>query len=142
MTHWKCGILTNNRRKMMKKIFAYSKQNGPVSQISAVQRSKSGERKTNQIYQIYSFNNHFHRWHFSRSLAAIMAQREVAKEDLLMTGRSISRPTSSRSLKPSMSGMWTSLITRSNWSLFSLSSFKAVAACPVVVTATSTHQSH
>lgn len=63
---------------------------------------------------------------------------DQAKHDLLMTGRSISRPTSSRSLKPSMSGMWTSLITRSNWSLFSLSSFRAVAAWPVVVTANHT----
>lgn len=55
-----------------------------------------------------------------------------------MTGRSISRPTSSRSLKPSMSGMSTSLITRSNLFLFSLNNSKAFCASFVVVTATET----
>ena len=51
-----------------------------------------------------------------------------------MTGRSISSPTSSSSLNPSMSGMWTSLITRSNMVLFSLNNFNAVIAFLVVVT--------
>lgn len=53
---------------------------------------------------------------------------------LLMTGRSISRPTSSSSLKPSMSGIWTSLITKSNLFLFSRSNFSAMIAWLVVVT--------
>lgn len=54
----------------------------------------------------------------------------------LMTGRSISSPTSSSSLNPSMSGICTSLITRSNLSLCSLKSANAVIAWFVVVTAT------
>lgn len=63
-----------------------------------------------------------------------IALRRDKIHDLLMTGRSISSPTSSRSLKPSMSGIWTSLITRSNMSLFSRSIFSAIAAWFVVVT--------
>jgi hypothetical protein len=54
-----------------------------------------------------------------------------------MTGISISSATSSRSLKPSMSGMCTSLMTRSNWSpsFLDLSSSRAVSACDTAVTA-------
>lgn len=58
---------------------------------------------------------------------------------LLMTGRSNSRPTSSSSLKPSMSGIWTSLITKSNLFLFSRNNFSAVIAWLVVVTETIIH---
>ena len=49
-------------------------------------------------------------------------------ECLLITGRSISKPICSRSLNPSMSGMWTSLITISNPFLFSRSIDNAVSA--------------
>lgn len=55
---------------------------------------------------------------------------------LLMTGRSISRPTSSRSLKPSMSGMFTSLITMSKPSFLSRSRSKASLAKLQVITET------
>lgn len=54
--------------------------------------------------------------------------------DLLITGRSISRPTSSRSLNPSISGMWTSLIMISNSFLFSLSRDNASSARSRLVT--------
>lgn len=53
--------------------------------------------------------------------------------DVLMTGRSISRPISSN-LKPSVSGISTSLITRSNMSLFSLSISRAFFDSIVFVT--------
>lgn len=56
-------------------------------------------------------------------------------DNKLMTGRSISSPTCSRSLKPSMSGMLTSLITMSYPSFLSRSKFKASLARPHVVTA-------
>ena len=54
---------------------------------------------------------------------------------LLMIGRSISSPTSSSSLSPSMSGRCTSAITRSNLSMFSRNIVNAVIASLVVVTA-------
>ena len=50
-----------------------------------------------------------------------------------MTGRSISRWMSSRSLKPSMPGMCTSVITRSNSAFPALSIFNAVFASVTVV---------
>lgn len=56
--------------------------------------------------------------------------------NILMTGRSISRPTSSSSLNPSISGMLTSLITMSNPSFGSRSMLKASLARQHVVTET------
>jgi hypothetical protein len=53
-----------------------------------------------------------------------------------MTGRSISSPTCSRSLKPSMSGMFTSLITISYPSFLSRSKLRACLAKQHVVTET------
>jgi hypothetical protein len=57
-------------------------------------------------------------------------------ENWLMTGRSISSPTCSRSLKPSMSGMFTSLITISYPSFLSRSKLRACLAKQHVVTET------
>ena len=87
------------------------------------------KKQSNQMvpYKIYSFTMMIFQampkfWDHWPAATAIKARKEWASESLLIPGRSISRPTSSRSLKPSMSGMWTLLITRSNWSFFSLSS--------------------
>jgi hypothetical protein len=51
-----------------------------------------------------------------------------------MIGRSISSPTSFRSWKPFMAGMYTSLMTRLNLSLFALGTSGALVALPHVVT--------
>jgi len=61
-------------------------------------------------------------------------QGRVHDINLLMIGRSISSPTSSRSLKPSMAGMYTSMMTRSNLFLSSFSNSSALVALPHVVT--------
>lgn len=53
----------------------------------------------------------------------------------LITGRSISKPTSSRSLNPSMSGICTSLRTISKNLFLSRNKFKATVAWEQVVTA-------
>ena len=66
-------------------------------------------------------------------------KRRKKSTNLLMTGRFISRPTSWRSLIPSMSGISTSVITISNLFLFSCNILSASLAWFVVVTVHKTH---
>lgn len=82
----------------------------------------------NPFFRFYYRNYDFKLYQLRTKWSINMNQRWRTSEDLLIHGRSISRPTCSNSSKPSISGIWTSVMIISILDFSALKNFNCSIA--------------